>query len=117
MTKWALAVIGGAVLLVGIVVGGWQLGWWASEEAVNRRAEINEQSFARQTALQEEVLTRYREVTKIDTQLTYANDEQAKALRAQRKALVVRLCDAEARMTGRVTIPADAQAFVQEECA
>ena len=114
--KAVASTVGVIVLIVGIVVVGYLGGWWLQGDVVDREARIREQTFARQTALQAEVLTLFQDIRDIDVQLTYANDEQDVALGAQRKATVIRLCDAFGRMTETVTIPDPIRAFAGGEC-
>lgn len=114
--KAVASAVGLIVLIVGILVGGYLGGWWLEADVVDREARIREQTFARQTALQAEVQTLFQDIKDIDVQLTYANDEQDAALGAQRKAIVIRLCDAFGRMTGTVTIPDSIRAFAGGEC-
>ena len=106
----------GIAIAGGVVIGGYQLGWWLREEAVNRGAEIREDSFARQTALQAEVLDLYRDITNIDVQLMAADGEAAPVIRAQRIAIKDRLCDAYARMNPDFAISQSAAAFAAREC-
>lgn len=114
--KGIASAVGAAILIAAVLVGGYLGGWWLQEDAVDREAGIRERTFARQTALQAEVQDLYRDVRDIDVQITYANDEQDAALKAQRKAIVIKLCDAYGRMTATVTIPDDIRAFAGKEC-
>ena len=56
-TSSAVAIgVGAIVLTAGIAVGGYQLNWWLRDQAVNRTAEINQDSYGRQNALVEQIL-------------------------------------------------------------
>lgn len=35
----------GVLLCVGVIIGGWQLGWWLKSETVNRNAVILQDSY------------------------------------------------------------------------
>ena len=113
---YVMVTLGVLALLVLVVFGGWQLGWWLSEESTNRRTGIANRSLARQSALSEEVLDKYRDARNIDVQLTEATPEQQTALRAQRVAIIDQLCDAYAQMTNRMTLSNNVETFVSEEC-
>jgi len=104
------------ILLIAILVGGYLGGWWLREDRVQRTAEIDETTFARQTALQNEVLDLNRDIRNIDVQLNTATEQQRPALVAQRQATVNRFCDAHGRMTGSVTIPDNVAATASQEC-
>lgn len=45
-----LAAFAAVLLAVLVVVGGYQLGWWLKEDAVQRDAKINASSYGRQMA-------------------------------------------------------------------
>lgn len=108
--------IGAVVLVAALSVGVYQGGWWLSEDGVNRRAEINNQSFARQSALQEEVIDKYRVLADIDVQISTATDSQAAPLKAQRKAVLDQLCLAWGQMTETATVPATAATYAERNC-
>jgi len=114
--KQVLTVIGVIVLVVVLSVVAWQGYWWLNRASTQRQAEIREDTFARQTALADEVITLYDDVTTVDVQLLTAARDQRPALEAQRAAFVDRLCDAYGRMNGTVGIPASTEAFAEGEC-
>lgn len=115
-TQTLLLILGG-LLFVGVVTtAGYLGGWWLREDVVQRTAEIREDTFARQTALQDEILGLHGDITKIDVQMTDANEDQRKALKAQRRALVTKICDAEARLNEGTNLPTDVEQFLEEEC-
>lgn len=114
--KTVLATIGVILAGVAVLVGGYLGGWWLEEDVTQRTAEIREDTFARQTALQDEILGLYDDITKVDVQITDANEEQARALRAQREAMVTKICDAQARLNEGTNIPTNVERFLEEEC-
>lgn len=117
------AVKGFAALLVllaagaAVLVGLYQGGWWLKEDAVNRTSSINNDSYARQTALQEELIDKYRTVSDIDVQLTTATAEQEPALKAQRQAVLNQFCLAHAQFTNTTTIPDYVLDYADRNCA
>lgn len=117
MTKTVFAVIGGLLLTVLLAVGGWQLGWWMNESGTNRRARINNDSYARQSALVDDVLDKHRTALDIDVQLATATPAQAAPLRAQRIAVVAQFCDSFGQIKPTVTVPASVASFASQECA
>lgn len=114
--KQAGVVIGAAVLVVAIAVGGWVGGWWLREEATNRTTAIANDSLARQSALVDSVLDRHRTALDIDVQLSTATPDQAAALHAQRTAVVNQFCDDYVQLTGRMTVPSSIDTFAAQEC-
>lgn len=117
MGKAIAAGIGVLVLIAALGFGAWHLGWFIEEANVNRSAEVNNDSFARQTALQEEIIDKYRTVADIDVQLSTATEDQKPALQAQRTAVLNQLCDAYFQSTGRVTIPSHITNYADRNCA
>lgn len=109
----ALAALALAVLGVGV----WQLGWFVEEKNVDKRTEINNRSTARQSALQEEIVDKYRDVRNIDVQLGDASDEQRPALIAQRRAITNQMCDAWFQTTDSALLPDSIHMFLQGECS
>lgn len=118
--KQVLAVIGGliaaTVLIVAIAIGGQELGLWMEEKQTNRRTDIANDSLARQQALLDSTQDKYRTATDIDVQLSTATPEQAKPLRAQRKAVVSQFCDDYVLLTNNLTIPTNMASFASQEC-
>ena len=104
------------VVLSGLAVGAWQGGWWIKRESVQRSGDIREDSFARQTALVDTVISAYRDVATIDVQLTTATLNQQPPLRAHRVAIKDDLCDAYGRLNDTTEIPNSARRFAEREC-
>lgn len=100
-----------------VVVGGYNLGWWLREDATNRSAEIRNDSFARQSALQAELIDLNRDIANINVQITTANPDQARVLGAQRQAIVVQFCDAYGQITDSVNIPQSVISLATQECS
>lgn len=99
-----MSVVGGLVLLVLLVIGGWQLGWWLKDETVNRNAQILQDSYGRQNALVEQILDDVREA------------EAGNLPPQQVIAITSQICDSAAKLTGTIELPMSAQAFVAREC-
>lgn len=114
--RTALGTIAAIIVIVAIIVGGYLGGWWLREDAINRDSAINNDSYARQTALQEELIDKYGTVADIDVQLTTATDEQAGPLRAQRTAVLNQFCLAYSQYTGTVSLPDTVYAYAEREC-
>lgn len=114
--KNALITAGALLLILVAVVGAYQLGWWLEEDRVNREAEIDNDSYARQSALNDQVIDDYRTITDIDVQLSNASEEQAKPLRAQRQAILNEFCDNYAQLTGTTSLSDSILAYAEREC-
>jgi hypothetical protein len=92
------------VLTTGILVGLFFGGWWLKEYAVNRNAQINQGGFGRQNALVEQILDDIAEA-------------EGNIPANQRVAIIDGICDSAAKLTGSITLPFNAQQFVQENCS
>ena len=111
------AIIVGALLAIiaAIVIGGWQLGWWASNSATNHRAHIYEHSYGTQSAYVEQDRNLISQVTTIDVQL---NDPATPAsehpsLTAQKSAIVTQACNMAHSITEP---PSDIAQFMSAHC-
>ncbi len=118
-TVVVLAVILGLVILAGVIVGGYQLGWWLRKNEVNRSAKINRQSYEVQQTYREKALDDITGVRELDAQIAdpaYASD--VPQLRAARVALIRETCDAISRLTtSGAGVDPDVQSFHDQECA
>lgn len=117
ITKSVAVFLGSAIIIVAFAVGTYLLGWWVEEDTINRRSEINNDSYARQTALQEEMVDKYRTVSDIDVQIATATDEQVAPLKAQRQAVLNQLCLAHSQWTGTVSVPQHVTDYAERNCA
>ena len=106
------------VILAVVVVGGWLGGWWLKEETTNRNSQINNDSYARQSALADEVIDLHTQITDLDVRAAGdgVNAEQKTLILTQRAALVNNLCDAFDQTTGTTTLPTDIYTFTAKEC-
>jgi hypothetical protein len=97
-------VIGAVVLAVTVSVGLFFLGWWIKEYSTNRNAEILQDTYGRQNALVEQILDDIAEA-------------EGNIPPAQRAAVIDGICDSAAKLTGSITLPFNAQSFIQENCS
>ena len=102
--KIALLVIGVLAVLTFITVGGYQLNWWLRGQEANRSAQIDQNTYGRQNALTEAVLTEIRQL------------EDPNLPPAQRTALVAEMCNNAAKLTGSITLPQTTITFIAKEC-
>lgn len=113
-----LYTIVGLILLAAIVVGGYQLGWWLKQNAVNRNAKINRTSYEVQQTYREEVLKDMQQVSTDDSEIANpAYSASVEELRAQRVHDVQVACDHISRLTtSGAGVDPDIQAFQDKEC-
>lgn len=111
-----LATILGLLVLVGIVIGGYQLGWWLREQEVNRGAEIRRGSFEYQETRRDEVVRQAGMLSDLDSQISNPDltNEQRVSLQAQRRAAARQLCNIAADLVGETT--PEVQSIITREC-
>jgi hypothetical protein len=116
MKRYVVLALIGALVLGGVAFGGYHLRWWLREEAVNRTAEIQRDSFERQETLRDQVVAQAADLAALDVQLANPSlpDETAAALEGQRIAMARQLCSLAADLVGDVT-PTVAD-VIAEEC-
>lgn len=106
-----------AVAVAGFLVASYLGGWWLREDAVNRTSQINNDSYARQSALADEIIDLHSQVADLDVRA--AGDvtaTQKELILTQRAALVENLCASYDQATGTTTVPADIHSFAAQEC-
>lgn len=101
--KTAASIILITIVSVAVIIGLFFLGWWLKEYAVNRNAEINQDTFGRQNALVEQILDDISEA-------------EGNIPPNQRIAIIDGVCDSAAKLTGTIELPFNAQRFIQENC-
>lgn len=111
-----LVSISSVVILIGVIVGGYLLGWWLEEDSVNRQGEIRRDSFEVQETARDEVLRQWAEIEKINVDMADpdTSDELRAALLAQRSAAISQLCNVASDISGSVTPAVDK--VIAENC-
>lgn len=90
--------------VVAICVVGYLGYWWLRGNSTTREAQVQQNTYGRQNALVEQVLDDIRDA------------ETVGIPPAQRVAIVDQVCDAAAKLTGSIALPAHAAAFIAQEC-
>jgi hypothetical protein len=112
----AIGAVVGAILLVGgIVVGGYQLGWWLKANNTNRQQHIDRKNYGSQLAYQTKLESTITDVASIDVQLDSPNTPASEkaGLQGQRTAIVRQGCSAANLLTD---IPSADAARVSSNC-
>lgn len=103
-TKRVAAIVGGVILVIALCIAAWQLNWFVAEKNQNRQAEINAKSYNRQSSLVTEIVRDIRDA------------ETPNIPAAQRAAIVNRICDDSALLTGTIQLSISTQRFINKEC-
>lgn len=118
VVAWVCGSIVALVLVVGLGVGMWHLGWFINKADTNKQSEIYNDSFQRQNALTATLSKNVSDVSAIDVQIAQSDSPDVKVtLKAQRKAIVSQACETAGKLSGTVSIPASNEAFIAKECA
>lgn len=102
--RTAVAVIVGLVLAIGVLVGGYQLGWWLKAENVERQVRVDNTNTGTQTAWRDEVLSSISDFELLDPADT-----------ARRGAVRRQACEIIPRLGDEYYTP-EIQAFDETEC-
>lgn len=95
----------GTILVIGlVVVGGYLGGWWLQEDAVNRTAQINQNSYGRQVALVDDITRKYAEI------------QNPNLPEPQKQAIVTEMCVDFGFLTGKVQINPNIANYLNTEC-
>lgn len=115
-TKVAIG-IGAVVVAVGILIGGWQLGWWAKSYAASRSAAIYQQSYGAQTADIQQLRQLMTEVAGIDAQVADPSTpaSEVSALQSQRAAEINQACGVGA-LVSPTLLPSPEQHWIAANC-
>lgn len=106
-----------ALLAVGIIVGGYVGGWWLKEDATNRETGIANESVARQSALQDELIKLNEEISDLDVTVGNTSDPaQVQRLKSQQDAMTERFCSAYGKFTNQMELPQSVITRATETC-
>jgi len=120
---WLFGIIGGLVLIGGLIIGGWQAGWWFSVHNAQRQGQINNieahnirNGYSSQQSLREQITTQIGNVDTITTQIAASHDKSLiSALTAQRAAIAATVCQDASEVTGD-PLPAQEAQWATANC-
>jgi hypothetical protein len=115
--RWFGVCLLAAALLAGLIVGGWQAGWWFSNQNNSRQAHMIRNGYANQQTLREQITTQIGNVDSETVQVAQAAGDQAEvsALESQRIATVNIACQDASQITGD-PLPAQQAQWVSANC-
>lgn len=111
-----LVVIAAVAVVAGVVIGGWQLGWWAKQYSVNRNAHIYQTGYGAQSAYQEELQNLIVQIDGVQVQISEPSTppSEVSALESQKQAMVNQGCGIAAKLTSAP--PNNLQQFISQNC-
>lgn len=116
--RWFWVGVAALVLLAGLIVGGWQLGWWFQAQNATRQAQNTQNGYSNQTTLRQQVTSQLATVDTITTQIAANQGDTSlvTALDAQRMSVAGIVCSDAAQITG-TPLPAQQAEWVSANCA
>lgn len=113
--KTAFGVAAAAVLVAGIIFGGWEAGWWFTAQNANRDSHVRRTTYGYQQTLRDQITKGIGDVLDVDRQLTQATGDNATALTAQRRAMANQVCNEATQVTGDPLL-ADQASWISQNC-
>jgi hypothetical protein len=113
--KTVAGTIAGLALAGGVILGGWEAGWWFTNQNANRESHVIRNSYSNQQTLRDQITKGLGDVTDMDRQITQAKGDNAVALTAQRRAIANQVCQEAEQVTGDA-LPDDQASWVQDNC-
>ena len=112
----AAGITGLVIVIALIVLGGWQIGWWFTNQNVNHESHVLRNSYANQQTLRDQITQNIGTVLSVSTQIAETNDVGVTAsLKAQRVAVVNIVCGDAAQLAGD-SLAADQAQFISANC-
>jgi hypothetical protein len=99
--RWFGVGVGALVLLGLLILGGWQAGWWFSNQNATRTNQQIQNGVSNQSTLRGQITSKIADVDAITVQIADpANSPMKSALRAQRMAIAGLACSDATQITG-----------------
>lgn len=115
--RWSGIGLAALVLLGGLIVGGWQAGWWFTAHNATRQAQAIQNGYSNQSTLRSQVISKLADVTQVTAQIAATKDPgEVAALKDQRAAIAGIACSDAAQVTGD-PLPADQARWVAVNCS
>jgi predicted negative regulator of RcsB-dependent stress response len=113
--KGTFAVVAGLAVLGAVILGGWQAGWWFTNQNANREAHVIRNSYSNQQTLRDQITKGLGDVMDMDHQIAQATGDNKTTLIAQRRAIANLACQEAEQVTGD-DLPTDQQSWVADNC-
>jgi hypothetical protein len=99
-----------------IVLAGWQIGWWFTEQNQQRTDKLYQQSYGNQTSLRSEITLQIGTVLEDSTRLDRVTpgSKEAVDLKANRYQVVAIICNDDSKVVG--SLEPEQERFVKANC-
>jgi hypothetical protein len=114
--RWFWVGVLALALLAALILGGWQAGWWFSNQNAGREAHQIRNGYSNQQSLREQLTTQIANVDTVTTQIAASKDPNlVSALKAQRAGIAGIACQDASGVTGD-PLPPQQAAWVTSNC-
>ncbi len=113
--KTVAGIVAVALLIAGVIFGGWEAGWWFTTQNANRDSHVRRTTYGYQQTLRDQITKGISDVLDVDRQLTQATGDNATALTAQRRAMANQVCTEATQVTGD-PLNADQASWISQNC-
>jgi len=104
------------LVIAGVVLGGWQAGWWFTQQNATRGAETIQNGYSNQSTLRAQITAQIANTETLTSQIAASSDpDLISALKAQRAGIVGIACQDAAEVTGD-PLPPQQAAWVTSNC-
>lgn len=101
---WVLGVILSICLLVGVVWGGYLLGWWFNKDIQDRTSQVLQHSYGRQVAVHDAIVQEWA-----DFKNPLIPDNQ-------KQGITTEMCANYSQYTGKVPLPDNIITYLSSAC-
>lgn len=114
--RWFGVSLFALAILAGLILGGWQAGWWFTNQNINRQAHAIRNGYSNQQTLREQITTQIGNVDTLTSQIAATHDGNLiAALKAQRAAVAAIVCQDASEVTGD-PLPTSQAQWVSSNC-
>ena len=114
--RWFLLVLAACLLLAGLIYGGWQAGWWFSNQNINRQTQQIQNSDSNQRALVSDLTNQIASTEAITSQMAAASGQQLADLHAQRLGVARIACGDAAQLSTSDVLGGGVPQWIKSNC-
>lgn len=112
--RWGLVAV---FLVAALIVGGWQAGWWFTNQNTNRQAHLYQSGYANQSAMREEITRKLADVNQYTVQINnpaYADEKNS--IKQSRSFAAQLICGDAAQINPSEPLPPQQAQWVTANC-
>lgn len=114
-----VGLVSATAIIGGVVLGGWEAGWWFTNQNANRQAHVIRNGYSNQQTLRDEITRKLGDVTTLDSQVAAARQNsdanEVAVLTAQRRVVASIVCHDAEQVVGD-SLPQDQLEWASQNC-